>query len=104
MSILWQFVMVGVGTYLLRVSAIALVGRGVSVSPKAERTIRLIGPAVLAAIVANSLILSGGQLNLRPSWYAGSLVAAVVVHRSRSAAWAMGTAMVAVWALQQMGY
>ena len=98
-----QFLVAGVGTYLLRVSAIALVGRGGGIPPKVGHAIRLIPPAVLAAIVADSLILHGGYLNSRPSWYAGALVAAVVVRRSGSAAWAMATAMAVVWLLQGIG-
>lgn len=99
----WQFVVAGVGTYLIRVSAIALVGQGVAIPPRVERTLRLIAPAVLSAIIANGLLLDHGHLNTRPSWYVGAAVAVFIVHRFRSAAWAMSTAIVAVWALQQAG-
>ncbi len=103
MSLGWQFLIAGVGTYLIRVSAIALVGQGVAIPPRVERTLRLIAPAVLAAIVANGLILDHGHLNPRVSWYLGAAIAVFVAHRFRSAAWAMALAMLAVWALQQAG-
>jgi branched-subunit amino acid transport protein len=103
MSIGWQFVLAGIGTYLIRLSAIALVGHGVRIPPRVERTLRLIAPAVLAAIIANGLILDHGQLNGRGSWYLGTLAAVVVARRSGSAAWAMTTGMAVVWALQQAG-
>lgn len=103
MSLLWQFVLAGVGTYLIRVSAIAMMGEGVVVPARVERTLRLIAPAVLAAIIANGLLLDGTRLNTRPSWYAGTLVAIAVARRTRSAAWAMAWAMAVVWALQQAG-
>ena len=103
MNVGWQFVLAGIGTYLIRLSAIALVGQGMAIPPRVERTLRLIAPAVLAAIIANGLILDHGQVNLRVSWYAGTLAAVFVVRRFRSAAWAMAVAMVVVWAMQKAG-
>lgn len=103
MTVGWQFLLAGIGTYLIRLSAIALVGHGVSVPARVERKLRLIAPAVLAAIIANGLFLDQGRLNPRVSWYAGTAIAVFIVHRFRSAAWAMTAAMVVVWALQQGG-
>jgi branched-subunit amino acid transport protein len=102
-SVTWQFVLAGIGTYLIRLSAIALVGYGVAIPPRVERTLRLIAPAVLGAIIANSLLLDHGQLNARVSWYAGTLAAIAVARRFRSAAWAMAAAMAVVWMLQRAG-
>lgn len=104
MSVGWQFVLAGIGTYLIRVSAIALVGQGVTIPPRLERRLRLIAPAVLSAIIANGLFLDQGRVNDRVSWYAGTAVAVFIVWRFRSAAWAMGLAMVVVWAVQQAGF
>ncbi len=103
MSLAWQFFIAGIGTYLIRASAIVLVGHGVTMPTRLERTLRLIAPAVLAAIIANGLVLDQGRLNLRVSWYAGTIVAVFIVRRFRSAAWAIATAMLVVWALQQAG-
>jgi branched-subunit amino acid transport protein len=102
-SVAWQFLLVGLVTYLIRLSAIAMVGQGMSIPGRVERTLRLIAPAVLAAIVANALLLDHGHFNLRISWYLGTAVAILVVLRVRSVAWAMGAAMATVWALQQAG-
>lgn len=103
MSVGWQFLLAGVGTYLIRLSAIALVGQGVTIPPEVERKLRLIAPSVLAAIIANGLFLDQGRLNPRVSWLGGAAIAVVIVRRYRSAAWAMAAAMVVVWALQQVG-
>ena len=103
MSLVWQFVLAGVGTYLIRVSAIAVMARGGGVPARVERTLRLIAPAVLAAIIANGLLLDGTRLNTRPSWYVGTITAVVVARRSHSAAWAMAWALAVVWVLQQAG-
>jgi branched-subunit amino acid transport protein len=103
MSVAWQFLLAGIGTYAIRLSAIALVGYGLAIPHRVERTLRLIAPAVLAAIITNGLVLHQGQLNRRVSWYAGTVLAVWVVFRFRSAAWAMVVAMGAVWALQRAG-
>jgi branched-subunit amino acid transport protein len=102
-SPLAQFAIAGLGTYLLRLSAIALVGLGVAIPPAVERTLRLIAPAVLSAIVANSLFLTDSHFNPRLSWYVGAAIAAAVVWRVRSMAWAMLGGFVSVWVLQRMG-
>lgn len=99
MSLAWQFFLAGVGTYLIRLSAIGLAGHGVTLPPRLERTLRLIAPAVLAAIVANGLLLDAGHL----SWYVGTLVAVLMIVRLRSAVWSMGGAMFAVWLMQRLG-
>ena len=103
MSLAWQFLLAGVGTYLIRLSAIGLAGHGVTVPPRLERTLRLIAPAVLAAIVANGLLLDAGHLNARVSWYVGTLVAVWIIVRFRSAVWSMAAAMFIVWLMQRAG-
>ena len=53
-------VVAGLGTYLLRVSLIALLGR-VSIPPLGERALRLVAPTVLATIAAQGVLtLDGG--------------------------------------------
>lgn len=103
MSLAWQFLLAGLGTYLIRLSAIGLAGHGVSVPKGVERTLRLIAPAVLAAIVANGLLLDAGGFNRRFSWYAGTLVAVAIIARVRSALWAMAAAILTVWVVQSLG-
>lgn len=99
----WLFAIAGIGTYAIRASVIALVGQGVTIPARVERTLRLIAPAVLSAIIANSLLLDRGTANPRVSWYVAAVAAALIVHRFRSAAWAMIVAIAAVWVLQQLG-
>ncbi|MEZ5287840.1 MAG: AzlD domain-containing protein [Vicinamibacterales bacterium] len=101
---LWGlFVTAGVGTYLIRASAILAVGHGLVIPAGLERTLRLIAPAVLAAISANGLLLDQGAFNTRASWYAGAALAIWIVARWRSASWGMAGAMALVWLLQQAG-
>jgi len=94
-----MFVIAGVGTYVIRVSAIALVGRGVTISASTEATLRLIAPAVLAAIVADTLILDGDGFNTEWRWYVAASAAVFVSWRWRSAGLTMLAGMATLWVL-----
>lgn len=99
MSPLAMFVLAGLGTYLIRVSAIALVSRGVTISATTEATLRLIAPAVLAAIVADTLVLDGDGFNTEWRWYIAAAVAIGVSWRWRSAGFTMLAGLGTLWAL-----
>jgi branched-subunit amino acid transport protein len=98
-----QILAVGVGTYLTRVSAIALAGRFPAPSDATRATMRLIAPAVLAAIVADRLFIDGGTLAVQWSWWIAAIVAAGVAYRWRSAGITMAIGMIAVWTLDAVG-
>ncbi|MEM9513861.1 MAG: AzlD domain-containing protein [Actinomycetota bacterium] len=98
MSVGVQIVLVGIGTYLIRVSAIAAVGRFGEPSPSTVATMRLIAPAVLAAIVADRLVLDDGAFVVRWSWWVGAGLAAFVAYRWRSAGLTMVIGIGTVWA------
>jgi branched-subunit amino acid transport protein len=93
----------GIGTYLLRVSAIAVVGEGRQIPPRVEQALRLVAPAVLAALVANSLLLDGDGLRPLGAWHGAGIIAALVAIRFRSAAWTLLAGMVAVWIFSALG-
>ena len=97
MSPALQVLLAGIGTYLIRVSAIALGGRMARPSPSSEATLRLIGPAVLAAIVADRLVLRDGAIDVRWSWWVAGVVAGAVAWRWRSAGITMAAGMAVVW-------
>ncbi len=99
MTPLTMFLLAGAGTFLIRFSAVGLVSRGIEYPPWFEKTLRMIAPAVLAAIAANSLILDGRELSTRWSWYASAAVAAGVAWRWKSAGLTMLVGMVCVWAI-----
>ena len=100
----WLMVLVtGIGTYLLRLSAIAVVGADRRIPPRVEQALRLVAPAVLAALVANSLLLEGDSWRPLGAWHGAALVAALVAVRFRSAAWTLLAGMVAVWVFSALG-
>ncbi|MGB3829787.1 MAG: AzlD domain-containing protein [Ornithinimicrobium sp.] len=99
MSPLWQIILAGVGTYLLRLSFIGLSSRLGAPSPQTEATLRLIAPAVLAAIVANQLFVSDGGWVARWDWWIAGVVAGLVAWRWQSAGLTMLVGMIVVWVL-----
>ena len=93
MTELVAFGVVGLGTYLFRVSG--LIRRQAATEP--SPTLRLIAPVVLAAIVADQLLVSDRSIDLRPEWLIAAAISAVVSWRTRSAALTMAVGLAAVW-------
>lgn len=103
MSPLLQIVLAGIGTYLIRLSAIALAGRFPPPGPSTEATLRFIAPATLAALVVNSLLLDDGSFTVRVEWWLAAVVVAAVTWRWKSAGLAIAAGMFAVWLLTTIG-
>ncbi|MCO8244305.1 MULTISPECIES: AzlD domain-containing protein [unclassified Haladaptatus] len=78
---LWLIILVGgLGTYLIRVSFIALFGRLDDVPDGVERALRLVPAAVLSALVLPKFVYMDGSLALSPDnlrLFAGALAVAV---------------------------
>ncbi len=91
----------GIVTYAIRLSLIALLGR-VEVRPFVRRALRFVPPAVLSAIIAPELFLPGGTLDLSPGnarLLAGAC-AALVVWRTKNVFLAIAVGMLAFWVLR----
>lgn len=86
MSSAWVVILVAAaGTFAQRASFLVFADRLAEVSPRAQRVLRQIPPAVLAALVVPSLVRPGGELDLwQPRLLAG-VVAGIVAWRSRNA-------------------
>ena len=85
MSPVWATILLaGVGTFAMRASFIAAADRLVDIPPWAQRILRQIPPAALAAIIAPALLRPDGHLDLfQPTLLAG-LVAAGVAWKTRN--------------------
>jgi branched-subunit amino acid transport protein len=95
-------VLAGAGSYALRASFLAAARRLVDLPPLAERILRQIPPAVLAALVLPALVRPGGDLDLwQPKLLAG-VVAAVVSWRTRNVGLTLAVGMVLLFALEQV--
>jgi len=92
----------GAGTFAMRASFLAAASRLVVVPPFAERLLRQIPPAALAAIVAPALLRPGGDLDLFQPRLAAGLAAAVVAWRTRNVGLTLAVGLVALIALQAL--
>lgn len=99
MSPLTQILLVGLGTYLIRLSFIAFGGRLQSIPPRVELVLSMIPPAVLASIAASSLLLEGDQLRGLDEWHIAGLAAALVAWRTKNVALCLTVGMAIVWAI-----
>lgn len=63
----WGVVLaVGVATFAIRASFVYLFGRVDTVPPRLRRALRFVPPAVFAALVAPSVLVSGGAVDAAP--------------------------------------
>lgn len=93
---------IGMGTYLSRLSFIAVFGRS-GVPQWLASPLRYVAPAVLAAIVAPAVIAPEGVVELAPAMnpkFLAALVALAVAWKSKSVAWTIVAGMGALWVIQ----
>lgn len=97
-------VIIGIGTYLFRLSFIAIFGRS-GVPSWLEAPLRYVAPAVLAAIVAPAVIAPEGTIEMLPATnpkVLAATVASLVALRTKSVAWTIVVGMGALWVLQAL--
>ena len=91
----------GLVTFALRISFIALAGR-LELPPLIKRALRFVPAAVLSAIVVPALVFREGSLDLtlgNEKLLAGAL-AALVAWYTKSIIWTIIAGMVALWTFQ----
>jgi branched-subunit amino acid transport protein len=91
----------GLVTFLIRLSAIGLLG-GTEMPPLVRRALRFVPPAVLSAIIFPELLRPGGTLdislgNLR---LLAGLLAALVAWRTKNVVLTIAVGMAVLWILQ----
>lgn len=92
---------IGLGTYLTRLSFVAVFGR-YGVPEWLQTPLRYVAPAILAAIVAPAVVSPGGVVDLstaNPKFAAG-IVALLVALRTKSVLWTIVAGMAALWTAQ----
>lgn len=93
-------VLVGLGTYLTRLSFIGILGAK-EIPTYIERPLRLVAPAAIAAIAIPELVAPADVVdisfdNLR---LLAGLIAIVVAWRTRSIGWTIASGMTSLWLL-----
>ena len=95
------FAVIGVGTFLLRYSLIALWNRLGTVPDSVQRALRFIPPAVLSALVLPSVATSNGAFTLGPRTAAG-FIAALVAWKTKSILATIVVGMGVLWLIQAL--
>lgn len=103
MSTAWLTIaLASLGTFVLRASFFAFAGRLVDLPPLAQRVLRQIPPAVLAALVVPALVRPAGSVDLwQPRLLAG-IVAAFVSWRTRNVGLTLVVGMAVLIAVEQL--
>lgn len=95
---------IGLGTYLLRLSFIGIVGD--RVMPEwALVPLRFVAPAVLAALIAPAVLLNDGALDVSPASNPraiAALVALLLAWKTRSVPVVIAAGLITVWVLQAL--
>ncbi len=87
MNRVWTAILLsGAGTFAMRASFLAAASRLAEVPPFAQRLLRQIPPAALAAIVAPALLRPDGRFDLVQPELAAGLAAGLVAWRTRNVA------------------
>jgi branched-subunit amino acid transport protein len=105
MSDLLIVVIIGIGTYAIRVSFIAALGTR-PISPTLARPLKYVAPAVLAALLVPAVVLADGSPDLAPlsnPKFVAAVVAGLVAWRTRSVAATILGGMGVLWVLQAIG-
>ena len=103
MSTTWVVILVAAaGTFAQRASFLVFAHRLAEVSPRAQRVLRQIPPAVLAALVVPALVRPAGDLDLwQPRLLAGVL-AALVSWRTRNVGLTLVVGMAVLVLVEQL--
>jgi branched-subunit amino acid transport protein len=94
----------GAGTFALRLSFIALLGR-MEIPLSLGRALRFVPAAVLTAVVIPLLFYENGTLEVSPGneRLLAGLVAALIAWRTRNVLFTLAGGMATLWTLQAIG-
>ena len=101
MSDVWlAIVLAGAGTFAMRASFIAAAQRLSEVPPWANRILRQIPPAALAAIILPAILRPEGTIDLLQPRLAAGVLAALIAWKTRSVALTLGLGIAGLMALE----
>lgn len=98
-------VIIGVGTYALRLSFIGLLGTR-PMPLWAQRPLRFVAPAVLSALAVPAVVLAEGSVDVTPLGnprFLAAVAAALVAWRLKNVAGVIIVGMGLLWVLQAVG-
>ena len=95
-------VLAGVGTFAMRLSFLGVAHRLVTIPDWAQRVLRQIPPAALAALVVPALVRPGGQFDLWQPRLAAGIIAAGLAWRTKSSLVTIGGGMLALVVIEAL--
>jgi branched-subunit amino acid transport protein len=100
---IWLMIaVIGAGTFLIRISFLALLSRVETIPPLAVRILRLIPAAVLAAITVPGLTNAEGTFDLGTTRFAAGVIAALVAWRTKNVLATIVVGMGALWIIEAL--
>ncbi len=90
-------------TFAIKYAGIALFAGDRELSPGWARTLELAGPAAMAAIAANTLMLDGDDFRTLGAWHLMALAAAAVAIWKRDTNWILLCGAVAFAVFRMLG-
>jgi branched-subunit amino acid transport protein len=95
-------VVIGIGSYLFRLSFIGALGGSRRLPPALLRALEFIAPSVLAALVLPALVRPEGSVDLTPGnvRLVAGILAGLVAWRTRNVLLTTGVGLGALWILQ----
>lgn len=102
-ALIWLLIgIIAGGTWLLRISFLAILGRAERVPLVVERVLRLIPAAVMTAIIIPTLSHPTGTFDPINDRMAAGIIAFVVAWKTRNVLATIGTGMAVLWILQAL--
>ena len=95
---------IGIGTFLIRFSFLAVLARVDAIPPLVTRILRLIPAAVLAAIAMPALTHAAGTFDLATDRFVAGTVAALVAWRTGNVVATIAVGMGVLWAIDALGW
>src|SRR5690606_15930176 len=89
MNIWLIFLLAGLGTYVIRISGVALLRDPEKIPVPVRRALRMVAPAAMGAIIANAVFLDDAQWRALGAWHLAAVVAIGVALWRRSQGWSM---------------
>lgn len=104
MNLWWVIIGMGVITFALRLSLIAVAGR-LAIPGIVEKGLRFAPAAVLSAIVFMEVLLPAGRLDVSPgnARLVAGIAAIIIAYRTKNVLLTIAGGMVILWILQWLG-
>lgn len=106
-NVVWViFILIGVGTFIIRLSFIALMSKVDEVPEGVRKTLRFVPAAVLTAIIVPALLTADNEIliSFGNERLLAGIIAAFVAWKTENVIATIGIGMVSVWVFESIGF